>query len=128
MNETNPIKSVNPTGLSASEELLARTFDTWRQEFRDILENHRREIQARLEKIEREIEKKSDKENVDVLVRGIYSDLHRHAEEIDRLHARVSTKIGADTMWKIIGLALGIGTAVGGLIGYLINLTLKLKP
>ena len=46
------------TALSASEELLARTFDHWREEFRSILESHRREIQDRLEKIEREIEKK----------------------------------------------------------------------
>jgi len=48
---------IQPTGLSASEELLARTFDHWREEFRSILESHRREIQDRLEKIEREIEK-----------------------------------------------------------------------
>ncbi|MEE9367962.1 MAG: hypothetical protein V3V05_03755 [Pontiella sp.] len=121
MNET------KPSGLSASEELLARTFETWRKEFRGILEMHRQEIQDRLEKIEREIEKKSDKENVDVLVRGIHSDLHRHAEEIDRIHNRISTKVGVDTMWKVLGLALGIGTAVGGLIGYLINLIMKLK-
>ena len=74
-------RTTTPSGLSASEELLARTFDHWREEFRSILESHRREIQDRLEKIEREIEKKSDKENVEVLVRSIYSDLHRHAEE-----------------------------------------------
>ena len=42
----------NQPGLTASEEMLARTFDTWRKEFRGILENHRREIQDRLEKIE----------------------------------------------------------------------------
>ena len=117
----------NQPGLTASEEMLARTFDTWRKEFRGILENHRREIQERLEKIEREIEKKSDKENVEVLVRGINSDLHRHAEEIDRLHTRVSEKVGTETMWKIVGLALSVGTAVGGLVGYLINLMLRLK-
>ena len=38
------------------ERLLAKTFDAWRAEFRRILEDHRREIQDRLEKIEREIE------------------------------------------------------------------------
>ena len=64
-------RTTTPSGLSASEELLARTFDHWREEFRSILESHRREIQDRLEKIEREIEKKSDKENVEVLVRSI---------------------------------------------------------
>ena len=48
-----------------------------------ILEDHRREIQNRLEKIEREIEKKSDKENVDMLARSIYSELRRHTEEIE---------------------------------------------
>lgn len=87
-------RTTTPSGLSASEELLARTFEHWREEFRSILENHRREIQDRLEKIEREIEKKSDKENVEVLVRSIYSDLHRHAEEIDRLHARSAPRWG----------------------------------
>ena len=60
-------RTTTPSGLSASEELLARTFDHWREEFRSILESHRREIQDRLEKIEREIEKKSDKENVEVI-------------------------------------------------------------
>lgn len=86
------------------------------------------EIQDRLEKIEREIEKKSDKENVEVLVRSIYSDLHRHAEEIDRLHARVGSKMGTETMWKIVGLVLTIGSTIGGLVGFLIHLLLKVNP
>ena len=48
-----------PFDWEASERLLVRTFEAWRSEFRGILEDHRREIQDRLEKIEREIEKKS---------------------------------------------------------------------
>jgi len=111
--------------LTASEKMLAGTFDTWRKEFREILEDHRRQIQDRLEKIEREIEKKSDKENVEVLVRSINSDLHRHTEEIDKLHARVSEKVGTETMWKIVGLMLAIGTGVGTLVGFLLNLLLR---
>jgi len=51
-------------GWVESERLLAKTFDAWRAEFRSILEDHRRDIQDRLEHIEREIEKKSDKENL----------------------------------------------------------------
>ena len=121
-------RTTTPSGLSGSEELLARTFDHWREEFRSILENHRREIQDRLEKIEREIEKKSDKENVEVLVRSIYADLHRHAEEIDRLHARVGYKMGTETMWKIVGLVMTIGSTIGGLVGFLIHLMLKVNP
>ena len=116
------------TGLSASEELLARTFDHWREEFRSILERHRREIQDRLEKSEGKIKKKSDKENVEVLVRSIYADLHRHAEEIDRLHARVGSKMGTETMWKIVGLVMTIGSTIGGLVGFLIHLMLRVKP
>ena len=114
-------------GLSAHEELLARTFEGWREEFRGILESHRREIQARLEKIEREIEKKSDKENVEILVRGIHEELRRHGEEISRLHGRVSTKMGTETMWKLSALLLSVAGAVGGLIGFLIHLLLRLK-
>lgn len=117
-----------PGSATCHEEFLTRTFDAWRQEFRNILENHRREIQDRLEKIEREIEKKSDKENVDVLVRGINEELHRHADEINRLHSRVGGKLGTDTMWKIAGFALAIGGSVGGLIGFLINLLMKVRP
>ena len=115
-------------GLSPHEELLARTFADWRDEFRTILEGHRREIQARLEKIEREIEKKSDKENVEILVRGIHDELRRHAEEIDRLHVRVSAKLGTETMWKLAALLLAVAGAVGGLIGFLIHLLLRIKP
>lgn len=120
MNETEQQAIMNLT-----EELLARTFDSWREEFKHILEGHRREIQARLEQIEREIEKKSDKENVDILVRNIHEELRRHAEELNRLHGRVSAKMGTDTMWKIVGLVLAIGTSIGGLIGFLINLLMK---
>lgn len=107
------------TGLTSSEELLARTFDTWRKEFRAILEDHRREIQDRLEKIEREIEKKSDKETVDILVKSITSDLQRHSEEIERLQLRVNSKVGIETLWKIIGFTLTAGSTIGGLIAYL---------
>ena len=115
------------TGLSAHEELLARTFEGWREEFRGILENHRREIQARLEKIEREIDRKSDKENVEIIVRGIHDELRRHAEEIDRLHVRVGAKMGTETMWKLAALLLSVAGTVGALIGFLIHLLLRIK-
>lgn len=114
--------------MSINEELLARTFDNWREEFKHILEGHRREIQQRLEQIEREIEKKSDKEYVDVLIRNIHEEMRRHAEELTRIHARVSRKMGTDTMWKIIGLVLTVGSALGGLIGFMINLLQKALP
>jgi len=58
-------------GWVESERLLAKTFDAWRAEFRTILEDHRRDIQNRLEMIERRMEQKSDRENVDLVVRGI---------------------------------------------------------
>lgn len=120
--------SAQQTGLTASEEMLARTFDTWRKEFRTILEDHRREIQDRLEKIEREIEKKSDKETVDILVKSITADLQRHSEEIDRLQIRVNSKVGTETLWKIIGFTLTAGSAIGGLIAYLAGLASGAKP
>lgn len=111
-----------------NEQMLTKVFDNWRAEFRRILEDHRREIQSRLEKIEIEIEKKSDKENVELLSRSIHDELRRHSDEINRLHSRVGAKMGTETMWKIIGLTLAIGSAVGGLISYLINLTMKMNP
>ncbi len=112
---------------SITKEMLSQTFDSWREEFRDILESHRREIQARLEMIEREIEKKSDKENVDILVRNIHDELRRHAEELNRLHGRVSTKMGTETMWKIVGLTLSLGTIIGGLVGFMLNIIMRMK-
>ncbi len=111
-----------------NEQMLAKVFDNWRAEFRRILEDHRREIQTRLEKIEIEIEKKSDKENVELLARSIHDELRRHSDEINRLHSRVGTKMGTETMWKIVGFTLAIGSAVGGLVSYLINLTMKVSP
>jgi len=44
-------------GWVESERLLAKTFDAWRAEFRTILEDHRRDIQNRLEMIEHRLEK-----------------------------------------------------------------------
>ncbi len=110
--------------LEKSERLLARTFESWRAEFRSILEDHRRDIQARLEKIEREIEKKSDKENVELIARGIREELCRHADDIKDLYAGLSRKMGTETMWKVIGLALALSGALGGILGFLIRLYL----
>ena len=109
-------------GWADGERLLVRTFDAWRAEFRRILEDHRREIQDRLEKIEREIEKKSDKENVDLLVRGVQDELHRHTEEIKNLQKGLNEKMGVETMWKVIGLVLTLGSVFGGIVGFVVHL------
>ncbi len=111
-----------PPDWAESERLLVRTFDAWRAEFRSILEDHRREIQARLEKIEREIEKKSDKENVDLLARSIHEELRRHADDIKNLYAGLNDKLGIETMWKVVGLVLTLGSVFGGVVGFVIHL------
>ena len=111
-----------PPDWTESERLLVRTFDAWRAEFRSILEDHRREIQARLEKIEREIEKKSDKENVDLLARSIHEELRRHADDIKNLYAGLNDKLGIETMWKVVGLVLTLGSVFGGVVGFVIHL------
>lgn len=108
-------------GWVESERLLAKTFDAWRAEFRSILEDHRRDIQNRLEHIEREIEKKSDKENVELIVRGINDELSQHAEQIRELNTGLGGKVGVDTMWKIAGLVVTIGGIVSGIISAVIN-------
>lgn len=104
-----------------SERLLAKTFDQWRAEFREILEDHRRDIQSRLEIIERRMELKSDKENVEVLVRGINDELDRHAEEIKCLRSEVGRKLGSDTLWKMAGLILALGGIISGLVSSIIS-------
>lgn len=108
-------------GWVESERLLAKTFEQWRAEFRTILEDHRRDIQNRLEMIERRMEQKSDRENVDLVVRGINEDLRSHAEEIKTLHAGLEGKVGVDTMWKIVGLVVTLGGVVSGIISAIIN-------
>jgi hypothetical protein len=108
-------------GWVESERLLAKTFDAWRSEFRSILEDHRRDIQDRLEHIEREIEKKSDKENVELIVRGINDELARHAEQIKDLNTGLDSKVGTDTMWKVVGLVVTLGGIVSGIISAIIN-------
>jgi len=111
-----------PLDLDQNERLLARTFESWRAEFRSILEDHRREIQARLEKIEREIEKKSDKENVDLLARNIREELRRNSDDIKNLYTGLSNKLGIETMWKVVGLVLTLGSVFGGIVGFLVHL------
>ncbi len=119
MDESHPGQAFD---WEASERLLVRTFEAWRSEFRGILEDHRREIQARLEKIEREIEKKSDKETVDLLVNSVQEDLRRHADDIKTLEAGLANKMDVQTMWKVVGLVLTLGAAVGGLVSFLVQL------
>ena len=112
----------SPFDWEQGERLLAHTFESWRSEFRGILENHRREIQTRLEMIEHEIEKKSDKETVDLLVHGFQEDLRRQAEDIKTLETGLNGKMGVETMWKVIGLVLTLGGAMGGTVGFVIHL------
>ncbi len=119
MDESHPGQAFD---WEASERLLVRTFEAWRSEFRGILEDHRREIQARLEKIEREIEKKSDKETVELLVNSVQEDLRRHADDIKTLEAGLTNKMDVQTMWKVVGLVLTLGAAVGGLVSFLVQL------
>ena len=108
-------------GWVESERLLAKTFEAWRAEFRTILEDHRRDIQNRLETIEHRMETKSDRENVDLVVRGINEDLRRHAEEIKGLHASIEGKVGVATMWKVVGLVVAVGGIISGIISAVIN-------
>lgn len=104
-----------------SERLLAKTFDAWRAEFRTILEDHRRDIQSRLDTIERSIEKKSDRENVDLIVRGINDELNRHADEIKTIRTGLEGKVGVETMWKVAGLVVALGGIISGVISAVIN-------
>lgn len=121
MPDSDPLDATGSSRLPTNEALLVRTFEAWRAEFRGILEDHRREIHARLEQIEREIEKKSDKEHVDLLVRTIHADLRRHAEDIKNLYASMNDKMGTETMWKVVGLVLGLGSLIGALFGFVLR-------
>lgn len=108
-------------GWVESERLLAKTFDAWRAEFRSILEDHRRDIQDRLEHIEREIEKKSDKENVELIVRGINDELARHAEQIKGLNTGLEGKVASEILWKVAGIVVAIGGILSGIITAVVN-------
>ena len=119
--DTGSFSAPPPSG----EALLVRTFDSWRAEFRSILEDHRREIHLRLEQIEREIEKKSDKEHVELLVRSIHADLRRHSDDIKNLYAGMNDKMGTETMWKVVGLVLGLGSLLGALVGFAVRALAK---
>ena len=117
----NECRGPSKCGWVESERLLAKTFDQWRAEFRDILEDHRRDIQSRLETIERRIELKSDKESVDLIVRGINDELARHADDIKSLRSDISCKVGSDTLWKTVGLVVALGGILSGIISAIIG-------
>jgi predicted phage gp36 major capsid-like protein len=121
---TNGLTTDGSGAASPANGLLARTFESWRAEFRTILEDHRREIHQRLEQIEREIEKKSDKEHVDLLLRSVHEDLSRHSEDIKNLYASVSRKVGIEALWRVVGLVLALGGLFGSVIGFLVSLLL----
>jgi hypothetical protein len=117
----NECKGPSSCGWVESERILAQTFDKWRAEFREILENHRQDIQNRLETIERRIELKSDKESVEIIVRGINDELGRHAEEIRSLKSEVKTKVSGDTLWKTAGLVIALGGIISGVVSSIIS-------
>ena len=69
--------------------------------------------------------KKTDKETLDLLMHSVQEDLHRHAEDIKTVEAGLSDKMGVETMWKVVGLMLTLGAAVGGLVSFLIGLVME---
>jgi hypothetical protein len=105
--------------------LLTQTFEHWHTEFRALLEEHRRDIQSRLERIEKELDRKSDKETVELMVTGVREDLRRHADDIKCLYIGMGTKVSAETMWKVAGLMLSVGGIIAGIVSFLLNLLLK---
>ena len=105
--------------------LLTQTFELWHAEFRALLEEHRRDIQTRLERIEKELDRKSDKETVELMVTGVRDDLRRHADDIKCLYIGMSTKVSAETMWKVAGLVLSVGGIIAGVVSFLLNLLLR---
>lgn len=121
MTEQSECPGPTACGWVESERLLAKTFDQWRAEFRTILEDHRREIQSRLETIERRMEMKSDKESVSLIAQGINDELERHAKEITYLRSELSGKVGSDTLWKTLGIVVALGGIIGGVISSIIG-------
>jgi hypothetical protein len=117
----NECKGPGSCGWVESERLLAKTFDQWRAEFRGILEDHRKDIQSRLEKIEHQIEQKSDKENVTLIVQGINDELARHAEEIKGLHSALEGKAGTDSLWKLAAIIVTVCGILSGIISAVLS-------
>lgn len=105
--------------------LLTQTLEHWHMEFRALLEEHRRDIQTRLERMERELDRKSDKETVELMMTGVRDDLRRHADDIKCLYVGLSTKVSAETMWKVAALVLSLGGFIAGLVSFLLNLLVR---
>lgn len=104
---------------------MSQTFEHWHAEFRALLEEHRRDIQARLERIEKELDRKSDKESVELMVTGVREDLRRHADDIKCLYVGMGTKVSADTMWKVAALVLSLGGIIAGIVSFLLGLLVR---
>lgn len=108
-------------GWVESERLLAKTFDAWRAEFREILEEHRKDIQNRLEKIERQIEQKSDKDYVALMISSVNSELKRHTDEIKDIQTALEGKAGTESLWKAAAIVVAIGGVLSGIISTVIS-------
>ena len=52
---------------------------------------------------------------------SVQEDLRRHADDIKTIEAGLADKMGVETMWKVVGLVLTLGAAVGGLVSFALN-------
>jgi hypothetical protein len=71
------------------------------------------------------LDRKSDKDTVELMVTGVRDDLRRHADDIKCLYIGMSTKVSAETMWKVAGLVLSVGGIIAGVVSFLLNLLLR---
>lgn len=111
--------------INHAERMLGKLFGDWQRNMQTMLENHNRDIRDRLAKIEREIDKKSDKEQVEIMFQNTHRELKRQEEDINKIFASLNDKMGVATMWKIVGLVMALGSAFGGIIGFGISLIAK---
>ncbi len=107
------------------EQHFRISFDRLSQELRGILETHNRDIQARLTKIEKQIDERPDKDTVNLLNKNIQDDVIRQGEDITKLDAVIGKKMNTETMWKLMGLVLTVGTGFGSLIGFVIHILMR---
>ena len=61
---------------------------------------------------------------MDLVVRGIHEELRRNSDDIKDIYVGLNEKMGVETMWKVIGLVLTIGSVFGGIVGFVVHLTM----
>ena len=126
----------HPCGWPETERELAASLKEFEASVRQMLADHQKAIEtrlaeqketlaARLGDISRLIEKKVDREYLDLQISMLNKEIDSLTADQRTAAVVLTKKAENETLWKVAGLTLTLGAIISGILQFIIHLLIK---